>query len=128
MRNHDALPGADDIARTAPNGIVVLVRENHNALGGADRPINAGSLYSDRAGWAGVSGIRTVARHPLADFSTIHEMLESNASLSISGGRHTAGFGGKSLAEDLPMLLDLLADALRTRRPTSRSNGCAARS
>jgi len=118
MRNHDALPGADDIARTVlPNGIVVLVRENHNArsvvLTGS---INAGSLYErpEQAGLASFLASALLRGTHSRDFSTIHEMLESNgASLSISGGRHTAGFGGKSLAEDLPMLLDLLADALR---------------
>ncbi len=118
MRNHDALPGADDITRVVlPNGIVVLVRENYNArsavLAGS---LNAGSLYEspERAGLASFLASALLRGTRSRDFATIHEMLESNgASLSISGGRHTAGFGGKSLAEDLPMLLDLLADALR---------------
>ena len=118
MLSHDALPGADDIIRTAlPNGIVVLVRENHNAqsvvLTGS---VNAGSLYEapEQAGLASFLASALLRGTRSRDFATIHEMLESNgASLSIGGGRHTAGFGGKSLAEDLPMLLALLADALR---------------
>lgn len=118
MLSHDALPGADDIIRTAlPNGIVVLVRENHNAqsvvLTGS---VNAGSLYEapEQAGLASFLASALLRGTRSRDFATIHEMLEGNgASLSIGGGRHTAGFGGKSLAEDLPMLLALLADALR---------------
>lgn len=118
MLSHDALPGADDIIRMAlPNGIVVLVRENHNAqsvvLTGS---VNAGSLYEapEQAGLASFLASALLRGTRSRDFATIHEMLEGNgASLSIGGGRHTAGFGGKSLAEDLPMLLALLADALR---------------
>jgi len=48
------------------------------------------------------------------DYLTIHEMLEGcGAELSFGGGRHTVGFSGRSLDEDLPMLIELLADALR---------------
>ena len=44
----------------------------------------------------------------------IHESLEGlGASLGIAGGVHSTSFGGKSLAEDLSMLLELLSDALR---------------
>ncbi len=51
------------------------------------------------------------------DFQKIFDDLESaGASLSFSAGGHTAGFTGRCLSEDLPLLLDLLADALR--RPT----------
>ena len=35
------------------------------------------------------------------------------ASFGISGATHTTGFGAKSLAEDLPLVLDVLADTLR---------------
>ena len=46
-------------------------------------------------------------------FSEIYDKLESmGASLGVSPGPHTAGFGGKSLAEDLPNLLALLAEVL----------------
>jgi len=40
--------------------------------------------------------------------------LESvGANVGVSGGTHTTGFGTKSLAEDLPLALDVLADVLR---------------
>lgn len=119
MSDHSrAFPGSDNIIRRElSNGIVVLVRENHTAhsvvITGS---INAGSLF-DPANTEGLAAftaallMRGTARR---DFVSIHEMLEgSGASLSITGGIHTAGFGGKALAEDLPILIDLLSEALR---------------
>ena len=48
------------------------------------------------------------------DFQEIFDDLESTgANLSFSAGGHTAGFTGRCLSEDLPLLLDLLSDALR---------------
>jgi zinc protease len=58
--------------------------------------------------------LRGTAGH---SFEGIYDSLEAvGASLSISGGRHIADFGAKGLAEDLDLLLDLLAEGLR--RPT----------
>lgn len=113
-----AVPGPHDITRRElANGIVVLVRENHESpavvLTGS---LNAGSLYEDPAlnGLASFTASLLLRGTENRDFATIHETLESNgARLSISGGRHTVSFGGKSLAEDLPMLVDMLSDALR---------------
>ena len=48
------------------------------------------------------------------DFATINETLESiGADVAVNAGTNTAGFSGKSLAEDLPTLIDVLADVLR---------------
>lgn len=118
-RDSSAVPGPHDITRhELSNGIVVLVRENHDApsvvLTGA---LNAGSLYEPPAlnGLASFTASLLLRGTARQNFAAIHEMLESNgASLSISSGRHTVGFSGKSLAEDLAMLVRLLADALRT--------------
>jgi len=114
----NALPGPDDITRRElPNGIVILVRENHDApsvvitgsieAGGVFEPVELNGLVSFTTSLL----LRGTERR---DFATIYEILEGNgASLSLSSGHHTVGFSGKSLAEDLPMLVDLLADALR---------------
>jgi zinc protease len=46
-------------------------------------------------------------------FDEIYNALESvGASLGFNTGVHKSGFNGRSLAEDLPLLLDLLAEAL----------------
>jgi zinc protease len=47
------------------------------------------------------------------NFQQIYDALESaGASLGIDGGTHTSGFGGRSLVEDLDLLLGLLAEIL----------------
>ena len=115
------LPGPHDITRRElPNGVVVLVRENHHApsvvVSGS---LMAGSLFEapETNGLAAFTAAMLLRGTQTRDFAAIHETLESNgASLNFSAGRHTVGFSGKSLAEDLPMLADMLADALR--RPT----------
>ncbi|MBN1680429.1 MAG: insulinase family protein [Anaerolineae bacterium] len=113
-----SFPGPNTISHyELANGIVVLVHENphvHSVV--MTGSIDAGSLFDPAeavglASFVASSVMRGTRRH---DFSAIHEMLEgSGASLAVSGGLHTVGFGGKSLAEDLSLLLDLLAEALR---------------
>jgi zinc protease len=114
----NALPGPDDIAREAlPNGIVVLARENFTTqsvvIGGS---LLVGSIQEkpEKAGLSNLVAAALTRGTKSRDFDTIHETLEGiGASLGIGGGVHTTSFNGKSLAEDLPTLLDLLSDALR---------------
>ncbi|MBN1966551.1 MAG: insulinase family protein, partial [Anaerolineae bacterium] len=119
MNHQHPLPGADDIARRElPNGIIALARENFTAQSVViTGSLPAGGLYDppELAGRAAFTGGALLFGTASRDFDTLHETLESiGADLGIHGGVHTAGFGGKSLAEDLPTLLDILQDALRT--------------
>jgi zinc protease len=115
---NSALPGPDDIAREVlPNGITVLVRENFSnqsvVLTGS---LAVGSIYerTEQAGLAGFVASALMRGTTNRDFDTLHEALEGiGASLGFGGDRHTTGFGGKALAEDLPVLLDLLSDTVR---------------
>jgi len=116
--HRNTLPGADDITRAElPNGIVVLARENFTSqsvvISGS---LEVGSIFETEQ-TAGTSSLAasSLLRGTLdRDFDTIHEALEGiGASLGIGGGVHTTNFGGKSLAEDLSTLLELLSDALR---------------
>jgi len=113
-----SIPGPDDIVRLElPNGVVVLVRENH----ASPSVIVSGYLrvgaYDERREQAGLSAFTsavlmrgTVSR----TFEQIYEELESvGASVGVSGATHTTTFGIKSLVEDLPLALDILADVLR---------------
>lgn len=116
-----SLPGPDDIARQVlPNGIVVLVRENHASPSVViDGAVKAGSLFvpPSQAGLANFAAAALMRGTETRTFAEIYEQIESaGASLGIHGATNDAGFGGKSLAEDLGLLLELLADALR--RPT----------
>lgn len=114
----NSLPGPDDITRDIlPNGITVLARTNFNSpsvvIGGY---LPCGSLFDtdDKLGLADFTAGGLLRGSEKRDFQKIFDELESaGASLSFSAGGHTAGFSGRCLAEDLPLLLELLADALR---------------
>ncbi|HLB49948.1 MAG TPA: pitrilysin family protein [Anaerolineales bacterium] len=116
-----SFPGPDNITRVIlPNGIIVLARENFTSpavvfegslyVGGLDEP-------REKAGLARFTAACLMRGNEKRSFGEIYEQIESiGARLSVSGGTHTSGFGGKSLAEDLDLMLGLAADALR--RPT----------
>ncbi len=113
-----AYPGPDDIQRTRlPNGVQIWTRRNPNSpavsLGGF---LEAGSIF-DPPGQAGLANftasalLRGTQRYT---FEEIFSLLEdAGAGLQFSTHVHTVSFHGRSLAEDLPLLLDLLAEALR---------------
>jgi zinc protease len=113
-----SLPGPEDIHRQElSNGIVLLFRSNYNSPSVVvNGYIASGSLFDieDKLGLADFTAgalLRGTANH---SYHEIYDALESaGASLSISGGTHTTGFGGKALAEDLELLLGLLSEALR---------------
>jgi zinc protease len=118
MNTDHALPGPDDIHRIElDNGIVVLARENFTSpsvvVGGT---VRGGALQAprDKAGLAVFHSAlltRGTSRHT---FDQLYEEIESiGASLHVGSGGHTYSFGSKSLAEDLPVMLNLLAEVLR---------------
>jgi zinc protease len=116
-----AFPGPDDITRVVlPNGIVVLARENFSSPAVVfDGNLMVGSLdeSQEKSGLAQFTSASLMRGNEKRSFGEIYEQIESlGARLSIHGGAHTSSFGGKSLAEDLDLMLSLASDALR--RPT----------
>jgi zinc protease len=115
--SHHSLPGPDDIYREVlPNGITVLTRSNFNSpsvvISGY---FGAGALYDpdDKLGLAEYTSYTLMRGTQTRSFDQIYHELESvGASLGFSSGVHTSGFNGRSLAEDLPLLLTLLAESL----------------
>jgi zinc protease len=113
-----SLPGPDDITRVIlQNEITLLARTNFNSpsifIGGY---LPCGSLFDtdDKLGLADFTASGLLRGTEKRDFQKIFDDLESTgASLSFSAGGHTAGFTGRCLSEDLPLLLGILADALR---------------
>jgi zinc protease len=113
-----SFPSPDTIRRAVlPNGIRVLVYENHSSpavvLSGY---LWAGSIgeQPEEAGLAHFTSGMLMRGTESRTFSEINVSLESvGAQLGFRSGVHTVGFGGKSLAEDLGLLLDVLADCLR---------------
>jgi zinc protease len=116
-----SLPGPETIVRRElSNGLVVLARENFTSPSVVmDGDLRAGALWESRekAGLANFAASALMRGTERRSFAEIYEQIESvGARLGISGGTHLSGFSGKSLAEDLPLLLDIASDALR--RPT----------
>ncbi len=113
-----ALPGPDDVLRrTLPNGITVLARENWSApsvvlegyllVGNLDEPEDLTGLASYTANM-----LSRGTRH--RSFAEINEAIESvGASIGFGADRYTTSFSTKSLAEDLDLVLEILADELR---------------
>ena len=114
----NSLPGPDDIYREVlPNGITVLTRPNFNSpsvvIAGY---FEAGALFDpdEKLGLAEYTTISLMRGTKTRTFDDIYNSLESvGASLGLNTGIHKSGFNGRSLSEDLPLLLDLLSEALR---------------
>jgi zinc protease len=113
-----SFPSSETISRVVlPNGVVVLVYEDHSN----PSVILAGYLWAgalseprEQAGLASFTSAMLMRGTESRSFGEINESLESvGAQLGVYSGVHTVGFGGKALAEDLDLLLDVLADCLQ---------------
>lgn len=113
-----AFPGSDDITRVVlDNGIVVLTRANfHSPSVYISGYVTAGNLFDpdEKLGLAYFTASALMRGTQRRDFQQIYDALESvGASLGFSGDVHSSSFSGRALAEDLPLVLSLLSDALR---------------
>lgn len=113
-----SIPGPDSITRREfPNGMTVLVRENFSSPSVVmDGLLRAGSVdeRADQAGLASFSAACLMRGTERRTFQQIYEEIESiGASVDVGGGLYTSGFGCKSLAEDMPAVIDVLADVLQ---------------
>ena len=117
MKKVNSLPGPEDIFREVlPNGITVLSRSNFNSpsvvISGF---FEAGSLFDpdEKLGLAEYTVLSLMRGTRKRSFDEIYNALEAvGAGLGLNTGVHKSGFNGRSLAEDLPLLLDLLSEAL----------------
>jgi zinc protease len=113
----NSLPGPEDIYREVlSNGITVLSRSNFNSpsvvISGF---FEAGALFDpdEKLGLAEYTVLSLMRGTRKRSFDEIYNALESvGAGLGLNAGVHKSGFNGRSLAEDLPLLLDLLSEAL----------------
>ena len=113
-----AIPGSHNIVRkTYPNGMTVLVKENFSSPSVViDGLLRAGAA-DDPIGKEGVSAftshmvMRGTGRRT---FAQIYEEIEAvGATVDVSSSINVTSFGAKSLAEDLPLVADILADVLQ---------------
>lgn len=111
------LPGPDDITRVLlPNDITILVRCNDQSpsvvLSGY---FPAGSLFDppEKLGLAHFTSASLMRGTHRRTFQQIFNQLETaGASLGFGASVHNVSFGGRGLAEDLPLLLELLTEAI----------------
>jgi zinc protease len=114
-----SLPGPEDILRSElSNGITVLARSNFNSpsvsIGGY---LPAGAIFESdsKLGLADFVASALMRGTQSRSFDAIYNELESvGASLGFDSGVHNTGFGGRCLVEDLPLLLSLLSESLRS--------------
>ena len=113
-----SLPGPEDITRVElSNGITVLTRSNFNSPSVyVSGYLGCGSLFDppEKLGLSNFTAISLMRGTQRQRFQEIYNDLESaGASLGFGAGVHNVSFGGRALAEDLPLLLRLLSETLR---------------
>lgn len=119
MTPHSSIPGSDDITRVElDNGIVVLARQNSNSKAVTLRglvPVGGLQDPDEKLGLADFTASMLMRGTAARDFQVIYDSLESiGASFGFNSGTHTTGFGGRSLAEDFGLLLELARESLLT--------------
>jgi zinc protease len=114
----NSLPGPKDVFRAVlPNGITVLARSNFNSPSvSVSGYLPAGAIFEsdEKLGLADFVSTALMRGTQTHTFDSIYNELESvGASMGFDSGVHNTSFGGRSLVEDLPLLLSLLSESLR---------------
>ncbi len=98
------------------NGITLIVKENHHAQSVVIRGRLEGGANWDPPEKAGLASFSTGLMRRGTNkrtFAQINDAVEAiAASVYVSCGRHLTAFGGKSLAEDFDLLVELMTDNL----------------
>jgi len=113
-----SLPGPEDIHREVlPNGITVLTRSNFNSpsviISGY---FTSGSLFEsdDKLGLSDFVCSAMMRGTAKRNMQEIFDALESvGAGFGYDSGAHTSSFSGRSLSEDLPLLLDIMSETIQ---------------
>jgi zinc protease len=113
-----SLPSAADIHRAElSNGITVLARANFSSPSvNMSGYLPAGAIFEtdDKLGLADFVASSLMRGTKSHSFDQIYNELESvGASLGFDSGVHNVNFGGRALAEDLPLVLKMLAETLQ---------------
>ena len=114
-----SLPGPHDTTRIElPNGITILTRANFNSasvVGTCYLPAGISFYPPEILGLAYFTALALMRGTQQHNFQQLYDSLESvGANLGFSASVHNITFGGRCLAEDLPLLLTLLSETLRT--------------
>jgi zinc protease len=117
----NSYPGPETVHRfSLDNGLTVLLYQNPTSQTVAiDGIIRVGSLAesAEKAGLADFTADLLMRGTENRSFDEIFEALETvGAGLSFGSARHTTGFSGYCLADDVVLIMDMLAESLC--RPT----------
>ena len=115
--NVSSIPGPQDIKRKVlSNGITLLARSNFNSASVVvSGYLGAGSLLDplDKLGLAHFTALALMRGTNNRDFQGLFNELESaGASLGFGASVHNINLGGRCLAEDLPLVANILADCI----------------
>jgi zinc protease len=115
---HSSLPGSDDISRVElSNGITVLARANFNSPSiVVSGYLPGGSMFDplDKLGLAHFTSISLMRGTQKHSFQELYGEIESvGASLGFGASVHNVSVGGRALAEDLSLLLNMMKESLR---------------
>ncbi|MDZ4160147.1 MAG: insulinase family protein, partial [Anaerolineaceae bacterium] len=113
-----SLPSPEDIFRAElENGVIVLSRSNFDCPSVVINGYLLCGSQSDsdeKLGLADFTALTLMRGSQRRTFQEIYDALESvGATLSLGASVHTTSFGGRSLVEDLPLLLGLLSECIR---------------
>ena len=113
-----SLPGSEDIHRAIlSNGITILSRSNFSSPSVVVSGYFAsGALFEpdDKLGLADFVCLALMRGTAKRDMQQIFDALESvGAGFGYDSGTYSSSFSGRSLAEDLPLLLDILSETIR---------------
>ena len=114
-----SFPGPEDIFRAEfPNGLTVLARSNFNSPSiSINGYLASGAIFEsdEKLGLADFVASCLMRGTQTRTFDAIYNELESvGANMGFDSGVHKTNFGGRALAEDLPLMLRLLAESLST--------------
>jgi len=115
--NIHSLPGPENIIRRQlENGITVLMRTNPASpsiyMNGF---LNGGSIFDpvEKLGLADFTALALMRGTARNNFQELYNLLETaGASMHFDSAVHNVRFAGRALAEDLPLLLNLVAECL----------------
>lgn len=112
-----SIPGPQDIKRKVlSNGITLLARSNFNSASVViSGYLGAGSLLDplDKLGLAHFASLSLMRGTQKRDFQQLFNELESTgANLGFGASVHNINLGGRCLAEDLPLIVNILADCI----------------
>lgn len=113
-----SLPNSRNIERvTLPNGVTILIYNNPQVDSFVVRgslPAGSARDAADRAGVASMTAALLLSGTHSRDFDTLNGALEDiGAELDFDTSHFRVTFTARALSEDLPTLIDILADALQ---------------